>query len=78
MKETGYVVLGLVVGVAVGSLMFRAQESSCCQRVALGARDKIAGYTGPFSGAVGGILDATGLTNLLPGLLDAAGVPKDA
>jgi hypothetical protein len=67
-----------VVGVIVGARFLRAAESSCCERVALGARDKIAGYAGPASGLVSGALDATGTTQLLPGLLDLFGVPKDA
>lgn len=65
-------------GLAVGAWALRAQESSCCSRVAFGARDKLAGYAGPFGSVVAGALDATGLTSLLPGALDAFGVPKDA
>ena len=67
-----------LLGLAVGSHLLRAKESSCCERVNLGARDKLAGFAGPAKPLVAGALDALGLTNLLSGLLDAAGVPKDA
>lgn len=70
--------LTFAAGLAIGAHFLRAQESSCCQRVALGARDKLAGFLGPFSGLASGFLDGTGLTKLLPGLLDSLGVPKDA
>lgn len=76
--EWGFVVLAGLAGIAIGTWAFRADDSSCCQRVAYGARDKLAGYAGPFSGLVSGALDATGLTKLLPGLLDDLGIPKDA
>jgi hypothetical protein len=77
MNAAGYVVV-FIGGVAVGAWALRAKESSCCERVSYGARDKIAGYAGPFSGLVKEFLDASGLTKLLPGTLDAVGVPKDA
>lgn len=70
--------LAFFAGLAVGAHLLRAKESSCCERVALGARDKIAGYLGPAAPLGAGLLDATGLTDLLPGLLDKLGVPKDA
>ena len=77
MNAAGYVVVFLG-GVAIGAWALRAKEASCCERVAFGARDKIAGYTGPFAGLAKEFLDASGLTKLLPGALDAFGVPKDA
>lgn len=70
--------LAFFAGLAIGAHLLRGKESSCCERVAIGARDKIAGYAGSASGAVATGLDALGITKLLPGLLDAAGVPKDA
>lgn len=70
--------LAFFAGLSIGAWTLRAKDSSCCERLSYGARDKIAGYTGPFSGLVSGGLDALGLTKLLPGLLDATGVPKDA
>lgn len=77
MNALGYVV-AFAGGVAVGAWLLRAKESSCCERVAIGGRDKIAGYAGPFSGLAKDFLDASGLTKLIPGALDALGVPKDA
>jgi hypothetical protein len=75
-KEAGWFLLGALVATAiVARLELGASSSSCCQRVNAGARDKIAGYTGPFSGLVSGFLDATGLTNTFSGLLDTLGVP---
>lgn len=71
------VALAFVGGLAIGAWFLRAKESSCCERLAYGARDKIAGYAGPFAGLVSGGLDLFGLTPLLPGLLDTAGVPKE-
>ncbi len=69
---------GLLTGIALVSLIQPANATSCCQRVAAGARDKIAGEFGPFSGIVSGFLDTTGLTEQLPGLLDTLGVPTGA
>lgn len=76
MKSAGLILLGVIAGVAVSAAL-RPIETSCCQRVAVGARDTIAGYAGPFGGLVAGALDATGLTSVLPGLLDKLGVPVD-
>jgi hypothetical protein len=70
--------LAFGVGVVVGSHLLRAKESACCERVALGARDKLAGYAGGAAPVVSGLLDGLGLTKLLPGALDRLGVPKDA
>lgn len=79
MNAALWFVAGVAVGVAGIALIAPTQES-CCQRVAYGARDKIAGLfgDGEASAVVKGILDGTGLTNALPGLLDLFGVPKDA
>ena len=71
-------VAGLLVGVAVISAINPANTSSCCQRVNAGARDKIAGYTGPLAPATSSLLDSLGLTGQLSGLLDTLGVPTGA
>jgi hypothetical protein len=63
-------------GVVVGARLLRADDSSCCERFNNAARDKIAAYAGPFSGAVSSFLDASGFTKLIAGGLDAAGVSK--
>lgn len=68
---------GFLIGVALMSRLKQAPESSCCRRVAFGARDTIAGKAGPLSGAVAGILDGLGITEHLPSLLDVFGVPYD-
>jgi hypothetical protein len=65
-----------VGGVIVGARLLRAQDSSCCERFNNAARDKIAGYAGPFAGLVSGALDSSGFTKLIAGGLDAAGVSK--
>jgi hypothetical protein len=70
--------LTFAAGLAIGAHFLRAKDSACCERVAIGARDKLSGLLGPFSGIASGFLDGTGLTKLLPGLLDGLGVPKDA
>jgi hypothetical protein len=75
--NVGSFVLGGLVATFVVANLIPANESSCCQRVAFGARDKIAGLTGPFEDAASALLDATGITKTLPGLLDKLGVPKD-
>lgn len=77
MSNTGWFAVGLLVGVVVITRIHPATDTSCCQRVAYGARDKIAGYAGPFSGLVSGALDGLGLTQHIPGLLDTLGVPVD-
>lgn len=69
--------IGVVVGLFVSAYVLRSNETSCCQRVAFGARDKLAGLAGSLEGVVAGVLDATGITQTLPGLLDRLGVPKD-
>lgn len=78
MKFAGGVFVGVLAGIAIAMVIAPANESSCCQRVAFGARDKIAGLAGPFEGLVAGALDVTGLTKVFPGLLDKLGVPADA
>lgn len=72
----GLVVLAGLGGIAVGTWAFRAADSSCCERFNNAARDKIAGYFGPFSDLVSGALDATGGTKLIAGVLDDLGIPK--
>lgn len=69
--------VGLVVGVVVITRIKPANTSSCCTRVAYGARDTIAGYAGPLDSVAAGALDFLGVTNHLPGLLDQLGVPYD-
>lgn len=64
-------------GVSVGAWFLRAKDSSCCERLSYGARDKLAGYAGPLAGLVAGGLDLFGVTPLLPRLLDKLGVPKE-
>jgi hypothetical protein len=76
--KAGWFALGLVVGVAVMTRVKAANTASCCQRVAYGARDKIAGYAGPLDGLVSGLLDGLGITDHIPGILDQLGVPADA
>jgi len=51
-------------------------ESSCCTRVANAGRDEIAGLFGDAKGPVASFLDGSGLTNAIPGWLDALGVSK--
>jgi hypothetical protein len=70
--------LTFFAGLSLGAWLLRAKDSSCCERLSYGARDKIAGYAGPAAPLVAGALDATGLTKLLPRALDLFGVPKDA
>lgn len=70
-----YHIIAFGVGLVVGARLLRAKDSSCCERVAIGARDKIAGMTGPLSPLTSKVLDATGLHALVPGLLDVFGVP---
>lgn len=76
MSGAGWFALGLFGGIALTVHLLPADPSSCCERLANAARDKIAGYAGPFSGAVSGLLDGLGLTQLIPGALDLFGVPK--
>lgn len=68
---------GLLVGVALVTRIKQANESTCCQRVAFGARDTIADKAGAAGGLVSGLLDGLGLTKHLPGLLDTFGIPVD-
>lgn len=77
MSGGAWFAVGVVAGVVVFSRIKTANESTCCQRVAYGARDKISGLAGPFDGLVSGVLDGLGLTKHLPGLLDTLGVPVD-
>ena len=69
---------GLALGVFLVANIKRANESSCCQRVAFAGRDVIADFAGPASPLVAGVLDAFGLTKHIPGILDTLGVPTDA
>lgn len=78
MKAIGWFALGAIAATAIVARLTPANESQCCQRVAYGARDKLAGYAGPLSGLVSGALDGLGLTKHFPSLLERAGVPLDA
>lgn len=71
-------VAGALVATALVTRIKSANTSTCCQRVALGARGKIGGYAGPLAPLAEGALDGLGLTDHLPGLLDTLGVPLDA
>lgn len=77
MSSTLYFLAGLGIGAVAILWMKPAPESSCCKRVAFGARDRISGYAGPLEDVVSGLFDATGLTPHLPSVLDALGVPHD-
>lgn len=65
--------LALVAGVAIGlvAAKFLIDSPSCCQRVALGVRDKVGEELGAGAQAVG---DAVGFWGYAPGLLDLFGV----
>lgn len=65
--------LGALVATVVITRITPANESSCCKRVAQGARDKIDDALGG-TGVVGGILDGLGLTEHLPSVIDTFGV----
>jgi len=75
MSGATWFALGVLGGFALIKYTYPL-ESSCCQRVANAGRDQIAGLFGGASGAVGSVLDSTGLTNTIPGLLDVFGVSK--
>lgn len=77
MNGAAWFALGALVGVVVVTRIKSANTSSCCKRVAIGARDQLAGYTGPFDGATSALLDGLGLTEHLPGLIDQLGVPYE-
>lgn len=75
MKPTwGLVALAAVAGVLVGTKIFRAADSSCCNRLARAAADKIDGALGG-TGLVADVLNGTGISSWIPGLLDDLGVP---
>lgn len=78
MKGAAWFFGGFALGVFVIANLKQANESNCCARVAIGARDTIAGAAGPAKGIVAGALDALGLTKHLPSILDGLGVPLDA
>lgn len=78
MKEVLLVGGGFLFGIALMSRLKPAPDSSCCRRVALGARGVIAEKAGPFGSVVSGLLDGLGITDHLPSLLDVFGVPHDA
>lgn len=73
-------IAGVFGGLALVAIIAPANEQSCCNRIALAGRGKIAGLAGDpgtyGNTAVATALDVTGLTNALPGLLDLFGVPK--
>jgi hypothetical protein len=73
-----YHLLAFVGGVIVATHLLRAAESSCCERVGYGVRDKLTGYAGPLAPVASKLFDGLGLTKLAPSLLDLFGVPKDA
>lgn len=76
MSTLGVGALAFFGGLFVGAVVLRATNTWCCDQVAKGARDKIAGAAGSAGGLVSSALDATGLTDLLPGIVQAAGLGK--
>jgi hypothetical protein len=78
MNKALWFAFGALSATVIITRIRHATESSCCERVSFGAADRLAGYTGPFSGLTKGFLEVTGLRKELPGLLDALGVAKDA
>lgn len=65
---------GVAVGVAIMARLKPASEASCCRRVAAAARAQVNDAT---AGVGGSILDLLGLSDHLPALIDAAGVPYE-
>lgn len=66
------------VGISAGAWLVLqlkpANNTTCCARVAIAARDQLA--TATHTGRVGAtLLDLLGITNYLPAIIDAAGVP---
>jgi len=72
----GSFALGVGLGLVVALHLTPANTDSCCTRFNDAARDKIAGYAGPFSSLVSGALDGLGITPHIASILDALGVPK--
>ena len=77
LKSVGWFAAGAVVATAAVTRLIPANTSTCCQRVAYGARTVIAERTGPFASVTAWTLDALGLTKHIPSLLDRLGVPLD-
>lgn len=70
MKELFLVGVGFAAG-ALAVAMLRENESSCCQRVAAGVRDRV---TDTFGEWAGDIYDNLHLGSVAPALLDLFGV----
>lgn len=73
MRAALWFLAGATVATVVVTRLVPASETSCCHRVAIAARDRIASKTGPLASLTSGLLDGLGLTNHLPSLLDTFG-----
>jgi hypothetical protein len=74
MRVTLALVAGFAVGFAIASRLRPANESSCCVRVAAGARDKVGeacGILGPVCQSLG---DTLGIWRHAPSILDRWGL----
>lgn len=63
-------VAGVGVGVLIGLLIGPASESSCCKRVTSAVRDE---FRDQFGDTATSVVDATGLFERAPALLDWIG-----
>jgi len=62
---------GAAVGLVLAFRIKPATDTSCCQRVAAGVRDRVGAGCGPICQSIG---DALGIWPATPGLLDHFGV----
>ncbi len=70
-RDVAFVALGAALGLLITLQLRPANTSSCCARVAAGARDRAVDELGGWAGAVG---DAFGVWPHVPTLLDQLGV----
>jgi hypothetical protein len=66
--------VGAAVGFAIASRLRPANESSCCRRVAAGARDRVGVECGPFGLICQSLGDALGVWPHAPEILDRWGL----
>jgi hypothetical protein len=71
--------IAIGVGAALGAILVLrlrpTTESSCCDRVRQGIRDKLSSACGPLGPACSGLAEGLGLVRSGPDLLDTFGVP---
>jgi hypothetical protein len=74
LRAGAWLAIGAGLGFVLALRVRPAVDSSCCERVAVGARDKVGALCGSWGGTCQELGDSINLWPHIPSLLDAFGV----